>query len=221
MNKLFVYDNFIVNHRINKNMKHSYISLINESEILLKTPHVSQKFIHSLLESKKEWIHKQILKAQNNKALQVNLEDEAILFGEIYSIDSLEVIDLRKKLEKIKITSREKIIKGYNIFYKEYSNEYITPRVEYFSNLMGYRYKEIKYRKMKSRWGSCSWAGVLTFNTELMKVKKELIDYVVVHELAHLKHMNHSKDFHSLVDLYLPQSKTYRKALKNIRIATF
>ena len=86
---------------------------------------------------------------------------------------------------------------------------------------MGLDYSEIKYRKMKSRWGSCSSKRVLTFNTELIKINKELIDYVIVHELAHIKHMNHSKQFHALVEKYLPDSKYLRKELKNIKISTF
>ena len=91
----------------------------------------------------------------------------------------------------------------------------------YYSELMSLEYKEIKYRKMKSRWGSCNSVKVLTFNTELIKVDKELIDYVVVHELAHLKHMNHSKAFHAFVESHLPNSKAQRQALKKIKIATF
>jgi len=83
---------------------------------------------------------------------------------------------------------------------------------------MGLSYTEIKFRKMKSRWGSCSSKKTITLNTELMKVKKELIDYVLVHELAHLKHMNHSKEFHSLVENYLSDSKVLRKELKNINL---
>ena len=67
--------------------------------------------------------------------------------------------------------------------------------------------------------GSCNSKKVLTFNTELIKIKKELIDYVVVHELAHIQHMNHSRKFHDLVDKYLPDSKSYRKKLKNIKIS--
>lgn len=220
MNK-FNYENFTVTHRINPKLKNSYISIINENEVLLKTSTISQKAIYELLELKKVWIYKQLLKAQNNKPLVINLEDEIILFGSIYSIDSVEATSLRYKLERMKTNTKKNILKSYDDFYKEYAQNYITPKVEYFAKIMGYNYKEIKYKKMKSRWGSCSSIKILTFNTELIKVTEKLIDYVIVHELAHLKHMNHSKDFHNLVESYLPNSKVYKNELKNVKIATF
>ena len=142
-----------------------------------------------------------------------------LLFGEIYSIDTQEASLLREKLERIRTTSPQNILKCYDTFYKECADKFIRLRAVHFSELMGLEYSDIKLRKMKSRWGSCNSKKVLTFNTELIKVKKELIDYVVVHELAHIKHMNHSRKFHDLVDKYLPDSKRYRKELKNIKIS--
>lgn len=219
MNKL-VFEGFTVLHKVNRKLKHSYISIKND-EVVLKTPNVSSQFVQDILESKRSWILKQLKKAQANKPTEIRLKDELLLFGKVYPIDSPIAISLQKKLVKIRILSQERVIKAYDTFYKESALEYITSRVEYFSKIMGYGYKEIKYRKMRSRWGSCSSSKILTFNTELMKVRTELIDYVVVHELAHLKHMNHSPDFHRLVDFYLPNSKKYKDELKNTKIATF
>ena len=174
-----------------------------------------------LLHEKESWIRKKLAEFHQNPPLKVNLEDEVLLFGKLYSIDTLEAYDLRMKLEKIKISSQKNIIRCYNDFYKEYANTYITPRVIYFSEIMNLSFEEIKYRRMKSRWGSCSSKKVLTFNTELIKTKKELIDYVIVHELAHIKHMNHSKKFHTLIEQYLPNSKTYSHALKRVKLSSF
>ena len=83
---------------------------------------------------------------------------------------------------------------------------------------MNLHYTKLKFRKMKSRWGSCNSRKEITLNKELLRLDKKLIDYVVVHELAHLMYMNHSKEFHTLVDFYLPLSKNYRKELKNIKL---
>lgn len=210
-----------ITHIFKSTLKHSYISISKTAEITVKTPRVSKTFLLKLIEGKETWIRKKLSEIKRHPAIEVNLNDEVLLFATIYSIDSLEATPLRIKLEKVKVDSVEKTIQHYNTFYKNTSNEYISPRVEYFSQIMGLDYTEIKFRKMKSRWGSCSSKKVLTFNTELVKIKKELIDYVIVHELAHLKHMNHSKLFHSLVDKYLPNSKDYRRELRNIKIAIF
>ena len=99
-----------------------------------------------------------------------------------------------------------------------HSSDFLQERVHHFSKVMQLEFKELRLRKMKSRWGSCSSSRVITLNSELTKVDAQLIDYVVVHELAHLVHMNHSKEFHSLVEQYLPNAKLLRKQLKSIRL---
>jgi len=99
-----------------------------------------------------------------------------------------------------------------------YSEAFITQRVEYFAKKMQLTYTKLQFRKMKSRWGSCNSRGEIVLNSELTKVAAPLIDYVVVHELAHLIHMNHSKAFHSLVQNYLPEAKESRKELKQIHL---
>ena len=210
-----------ITHISKPNLKNSYISINNEAEVILKTPKVSKRFIFELLDEKEAWIRKKLSQQIQNPPIKVNLEDEVLLFGELCSIDTYEATELRIKLENIRISSTANILKCYNSFYKNYSVKYITPRVEYYSKIMDLKYKEIKFRKMKGRWGSCSSKKVLTFNTELIKIKKELIDYVVVHELAHLKHMNHSRHFHNLVNDYLPNSKEHRKELKDTKISIF
>jgi len=214
MNKILFKD-LSVEHICKATLKNSYIS-VTHAKITLKTPKVSSKYIEQLLIDKEPWIRKQLSKLEQKGVTKINLEDEVLLFGEVFSIDVNEAEVLRGYLQKLKIENRENILKCYDRFYKHHAQLYLTPRLEYFSQIMGLRYSELKFRKMKSRWGSCSSVGTVTLNTELMKVKKELIDYVIVHELAHLKHMNHSKRFHSLVEKYLNNSSILRKELKNI-----
>ncbi|MDB2562635.1 M48 family metallopeptidase [Sulfurimonas sp.] len=197
------------------------MKILDDAQIILTTPKVSHQFIVGLLTQKEAWIRKKVFEVKKYSQMKINLEKEVLLFGEVYTIDREEVSALRLKLDKLRITSMEKSIKCYNSFYKEYANDFIVSRVEYFSKQMNLEYLDVKFRKMKARWGSCNSKKVLTFNIELMKIKKELIDYVVVHELAHLKHMNHSREFHELVDQYLINSKHYRKELKKIKIPTY
>jgi len=213
-----IFKEFEVEHICRPKLKNSYISIKNSSKIVVKTPKVSDAFVQKLLYEKENWIRKQLLKFEENKAQTVNLEDEVLLFGHVISIDSNEAQFLRERLEKLKNINEKNILKSYDTFYKHLSNLYLTQRVKKFSSLMNLEYNALKFRKMRSRWGSCSSQKVITLNSELIKIKKELIDYVVVHELAHIVHMNHSRNFHAHVENYLPDAKTLRKELKNIQI---
>ncbi|QOY53452.1 M48 family metallopeptidase [Candidatus Sulfurimonas baltica] len=205
-------------HVCNPKLKNSYISICKKGFIKLKTPRVSDRFIQNLLSKKELWIRKQLLHVSQNKPLQINLEDEVLLFGEVYSIDAQEAKELRCYLEKLKKPDEKNVIKCYDNFYKLYASQYIVPKVEQFSKLMNLDYEEIKFKKMRSRWGSCSSKRVITLNTQLIKIDKELIDYIIVHELAHLTHMNHSRKFHDLVDMYISNAKDLNKRLKAIHL---
>lgn len=91
---------------------------------------------------------------------------------------------------------------------------YIPNRVEYYSKIIGVCYNRITIRKQRTRWGSCSSDGNLNFNCLLMLMPHEVIDYVVVHELCHRKHMNHSKAFWAEVEKVLPDYKKQVEWLK-------
>jgi len=93
---------------------------------------------------------------------------------------------------------------------------YLAQRVEYFSKLMNLSYSSLKFRKMKRRWGSCNSKGVITLNKKLIKTPKICIDYVIIHELAHIEHLNHSRDFHLLVEKYCDFSKDAKDILSRV-----
>lgn len=98
------------------------------------------------------------------------------------------------------------------------AKEYIPQRVEFFANQMGIEYGNITIRTQKTRWGSCSSKKNLNFNCLLMLTDLDIIDYVVVHELCHIKEMNHSQKFWAEVERVLPEYKETRRRLKEIRI---
>ena len=94
------------------------------------------------------------------------------------------------------------------------AKETITKRVSYFARLMGVSYRNITIREQKTRWGSCSSEKNLNFNWKLILAPPEVLDYVVVHELCHLKEMNHSKAFWDEVEKVMPEYETYKLWLK-------
>lgn len=98
--------------------------------------------------------------------------------------------------------------------YIKLARDVFTQKVAYFSSIMNVSYGRISIREQKTRWGSCSGAGNLNFNWRLIFAPPEVLDYVVVHELAHRREMNHSKAFYSLVEEVLPDYENCRKWLR-------
>lgn len=98
--------------------------------------------------------------------------------------------------------------------YKEAARSYIPQRVAYYHARTGGAYHRITIRDQKTRWGSCSSKGTLSFNWRLMLAPPSILDYVVVHELCHLTHMNHSAAFWQAVEEIYPDYRIARKWLK-------
>lgn len=98
--------------------------------------------------------------------------------------------------------------------HKEHAREVISARVHYFNTFYQFKVGDIRIKNTSSRWGSCSGKGNLNFNYGLVKLPLELLDYVVVHELAHLKEMNHSQKFWDVVAQKIPDYKDRRQTLK-------
>ena len=98
--------------------------------------------------------------------------------------------------------------------YRQAAKEYIPKRVAYYAQLLDVTYATISIRDQKTRWGSCSSKGNLSFSWRLILAPPKVLDYVVVHELCHRKEMNHSPRFWALVESLVPYYKIHRQWLK-------
>ncbi len=94
---------------------------------------------------------------------------------------------------------------------REKAKKVIPDKVEYFSSVMGVKASAVKINSAKKRYGSCSGKNSLNFSLYLMDKDEKFIDYVVVHELSHIKHHNHSKEFYKFIEGFMPDYKERMK----------
>ena len=91
----------------------------------------------------------------------------------------------------------------------------LTQKTEYFSKIMKLNYTNIRISKAKTLWGSCNYQNAISYSYRVMLLDEDCIDYIVVHELSHIKHKNHSKWFYNEIEKILPNYKITEKKIKN------
>lgn len=186
-------ENVTVKLEHRKNMKHCYLRVLNSKMVQIRAnKYFTLIDAKNLIEKKKKWIEEAVLKLEK-KALN---DDEFFYLGEIKNISDFD-------------------IKNIDVFYKKEIENYIPFLVDKYSKLMNLYPTSIKYRKNKRTWGSCNYKNGLNFNILLMKFPIEIMEYVVIHELAHIKHKNHSRKFWDLVEDYCPDYKQRERLFKN------
>lgn len=104
--------------------------------------------------------------------------------------------------------------KPLQAWYKQQAELYFEQKMPLFAQQIGVHYQSIQVKTYKSRWGSCYPDGRIQFNWKLMQAPSWVIDYVMVHELCHLKHANHSAAFWQLVEQHYPQTQAAKQWLK-------
>lgn len=106
-------------------------------------------------------------------------------------------------------------------WYRTEAEQIFSERVAYFSSIMDVKPNGLRIAPTKSQWGSCTVRGMVSLNLQLIKLSQRLIDYVVVHELAHLREMNHSVRFWNVVSATCPDYARLRNELRTISIGNF
>ena len=161
------------------------------------------------------------------KTLSIELKEDGLLVRAPKRMSNREIQafilskkDWIEKHQKI-MEERRELLKQYPLYTEEElkelakkAKEIIPAKVKHYSEIVGVSYGRITIRCQKTLWGSCSSKGNLNFNCLLMELPDEIIDSVVVHELCHRKHMNHSKTFYDEVESVFPEYKKCRKWLK-------
>ncbi len=123
------------------------------------------------------------------------------------------IIKKQKECEKLRISPPQNGYKDY-LKYKNKALEFIKSRINELNKIYNFKVNKIKVKNQKTRWGSCSAKGNLNFNYKILFLAKHLADYIIVHELCHLKELNHSPRFWALVAKAVPNYNQVRKELR-------
>ncbi len=175
-----------------------------------------------LVEQKAAWISRKSAELKNKKTVEKKfVNDEEFLFlGQKYSLEIIETQlfdDVKLSENKFFLYATheksEEILKNW---YKQKAGEIIFNRIEYYKKILNVEPNLIKIKDQKTRWGSCNFKKNLNFNWRIIMAPLELVDYLVVHELSHLLHLNHSQNFWNTVAEVLPDYKNRRLHLKKI-----
>jgi len=110
--------------------------------------------------------------------------------------------------------------KRHYLLHKESARALVHKRLDFFNRHYNFPYKKIFIKNTTTRWGSCSSHGNLNFNYKIVKLPPELADYLIVHEMCHLREMNHGPRFWALVAESIPNYESLNKQLKKISLSS-
>ena len=212
-----------------KNIKNVILKVKSDGSVALSVPHkTSNIFITSFLKSKEQWILKNLEKI---KKIPIKSVDKSYKNGDnIEYLGYIYILEISKSSKnfvqiennKLKIFCNKEINKKnietilYN-WYKKEALKIFKISLDKYSLLIQEKYYAFKIRKMKRRWGSCRYISkLITLNIELIKKPIECIDYVALHEIAHLKFPHHKKEFWDFISLYMPDWKIRKERLDKI-----
>ncbi len=209
------------------------LEVSHDKGLLIRVPkRVSQKKIKEVIREKNRWITRKLEEVKKIKPTPDPLEfvtgEKIPYLGKYYKI-IVKAVQNCKKPEVVfdfdnflitincdlKKEERRQIIKNaLEAWYKKQAWLVINDRINIFKEKIPREPVRVRIKKQKKRWGSCSSKGNLNFNWKLIMAPMSIIDYLVVHELVHLVHPNHSKEYWNLVELTIPDYQDSKQWLK-------
>lgn len=201
---------------------------VKDGKIYVSAPFwVSQRVIEDFVQSKSAWLAKvlgrhpqTVTKKYTNGETQLFFGQEVPLSVSFSKVISRTVVNFDGQSLKLSIYSgfnklqyQREAEKAILSFYLQELSYYLTEKVNYYCQKLSVTYSKIEIKKVSSIWGSCSPSNVLSFNRKLIQSPKSIIDYVVIHEVCHLKERNHSSRFWALVSKFDRDYKNHRRWL--------
>jgi hypothetical protein len=192
-----------------------------DAELVVRAPlYLSDGKIEEFLTEKEQWITGKLVLAREKRPLTKSYEEgEKLLYlGQEYPLSYVDtgddIIKLRERFY-VNTAARKRIREVLRSWYIFEGYQVISPRVEDMAARLNCKVTDIKITRAEKRWGSCSSKGVICFSWRLIMAPLEVIDYVIIHELVHLKIRDHSPRFWRAVEAILPDYRVKRQWLKD------
>ncbi len=203
-------------------LKHRYIRIRDGQPVISASTRTSAKTLEAFIAEHATWIIRQ-LKNTADKRIDLTQPDATVYWRGTrvpIVIQSGTRMDLALTHNAATFTlitppTHATLLTLLHAHYKTHAPSHILPRVDHWAAIMNLHPTHVGFRRARTRWGSCSARNRLSLNTHLMMLPDDLIDYVVVHELAHIRHKNHSKDFWNLVETYVSDWRQRRKSMRH------
>lgn len=229
------YNGEIIEYTINTGKRKRVYLNISNGELQVRVPNrISRNEIERIVNEKAKWIYDTIKKYPKIEPVELKFDTGDIFYilGNKYVLEVYS--DLKIKKDKIEIINGEeenklviylkgeksalkvkRILKKYYNTLAEEEISFTMKKLIRKTNLIP---EAFKIRNFKRAWGNCSSKKLISINEEIVKYSRNAIEYVCLHELCHLKYMNHSKDFWNLVSFYMPNYKIAENELKEVKI---
>ena len=217
-------------HEIDETLTAGFISVDAEEGVVFRTPLITDEEAKEHVSKKARWIKKKLNLVCKDDVETIKTGSRIKYLGKNYYTEIINdtEVPVAKVLytgSKIQIyvnpdtqDKQEAILIAIDEFYKSKAHEKIMQRINKHIKNTGFEPTEIKIRKLEKRWGSCTNGNKVIFNYEIAKLPFSLIDYVIIHELCHIKEKNHSKDFWNTVGKFVLNYKELEEKLEQAKI---
>lgn len=193
------------------------ITVERDRHVVVRAPHsASDECVAAVVERKRYWIwqkQKDPRKYPNPPYRKEFVPGESFLYlGQNHRLALAEDVQDVTLTARTFLVPRHRLAEAHTLFsawYKAQAEEHLIPRAAALASAFGLKYRRIEVRDLKSSWASCTARGTLTFNWRIIQGPTFVIDYLLVHELAHLLEYNHTPDFWNVVAVHAP---SYQKA---------
>lgn len=189
----------------------------------------SEKWLHSVLDERAHWVVEKLHSWQSKKAQPTYwIDGEKIQFrGDTFTLhiipslfpSSPQIHGDELVAYVANITDEKKIEQVITQWYRREATKLFAECVAHFAPQLNVSPMQVKLSSAKTQWGSCTSRGIVRLNWQLVKMPLPLIDYVVIHELAHLIEMNHSERFWRIVEAACPDYKKHRAELRKYQLS--